>query len=165
MTNKTINYIQKKSKFLAVNAQSNSANQGYNLITKYKKADYVCIDYPEAKLAAKNKFLSPEKIFKNILSKKINSKKFAITLGKDGSIVFEKNKQFRMPVLSNKVIDTMGAGDAYFVITSLFACCGFKIDEIALIGNTIGSLKTNIRGHSKKIDFNDFLAYLSTILK
>ncbi len=165
LTSKTIKYIQKNSKFLSINAQSNSANQGYNLITKYKKADYVCIDYPEAKLAAKNKFLSPENIYKNILNKKIKTKKFAITLGKDGSIVFEKNKLFRMPVFSNKVVDTMGAGDAYFVITSLFASCNFEIDEIALIGNTIGSMKTNIRGHSKKIDFENFLSYLSTILK
>jgi rfaE bifunctional protein nucleotidyltransferase chain/domain len=165
LTPKTINYVQQNSKYLTINAQSNSANQGYNLITKYKKADYVCIDYPEAKLAAKNKFLSPENIYKNILSKKIKSKKFAITLGKDGSIVFEKNKNFRMPVFSNKVVDTMGAGDAYFVITSLFASCGFEIDEIALIGNTIGSLKTNIRGHSKKIDFENFLSYLNRILK
>lgn len=165
LTPKTIKFIQKNSKFLAINAQSNSSNQGYNLITKYKKADYVCIDYPEAKLAAKNKFLSPDKIYRNILSKKIKTNKFAITLGKDGSIVFDKNKQFKMPVFSNKVVDTMGAGDAYFVITSLFASCGFEIDEIALIGNTIGSLKTNIRGHSKKIDFENFLSYLSTILK
>jgi len=165
LTPKTIKYIQSNSKFLAVNAQSNSSNQGYNLITKYKKADYVCIDYPEAKLASKNKFLSPEKIYRNILSKKIDTNKFAITLGKDGSIVFDKNKQFKLPVFSNKVVDTMGAGDAYFVITSLFASCGFEIDEIALIGNTIGSIKTNIRGHSKKIDFDSFLSYLSTILK
>ena len=86
-------------------------------------------------------------------------------MGKDGSIVFEKNKKFKMPVISNKVVDTMGAGDAYFVITSLFASCGFQIDELSLIGNTIGSLKTNIRGHSKKIDFDNFLTYLSTILK
>lgn len=164
-TPKMINYIEKNSKYLSINAQSNSANQGFNLITKYKKADYVCIDYPEAKLAAKNKFLSPENIYKNILSKKIKSKKFAITLGKDGSIVFEKNKNFRMPVFSNKVVDTMGAGDAYFVITSLFASCGFEIDEIALIGNIIGSIKTNIRGHSKKIDFESFQTYLNTILK
>src|SRR6202035_3337958 len=39
------------SPFLAVNAQSNSANMGYNLITRYPKADYVCIDAPEARLA------------------------------------------------------------------------------------------------------------------
>ena len=165
LTNKVIDFIQKNSKYLCVNAQSNSANQGYNLVTKYKKADYVCIDYPEAKLAAKNKFLSPEEIYKKILSKKIKTKKFAITLGKDGSVVFDKNKMYSMPVFSNKVVDTMGAGDAYFVITSLFASCGFDIDELSIIGNTIGSLKTNIRGHSKKIDFDNFLTYLSTILK
>ena len=165
LTPKTIKFIQKNSKYLSINAQSNSANQGYNLITKYKKADYVCIDYPEAKLAAKNKFLTPDEIYQKILSKKIKSKKFAITLGKDGSIVFEKNKKYKMPVISNKVVDTMGAGDAYFVITSLFASCGFKIDELSLIGNTVGSLKTNIRGHSKKIDFDNFITYLSTILK
>src|SRR5262249_47537928 len=32
------------ARFLAVNTQSNSANQGYNLITKYPRADYICID-------------------------------------------------------------------------------------------------------------------------
>ena len=109
LTPKTIKFIEKNSKFLAINAQSNSSNQGYNLITKYKKADYICIDYPEAKLAAKNKFLSPDKIYKDILSKKIKTKKFAITLGKDGSIVFDKNKniiidnsQFNEKINSNK---------------------------------------------------------------
>ena len=39
------------SRFLAVNTQSNSANLGYNLITRYPRADYVCIDGPEARLA------------------------------------------------------------------------------------------------------------------
>ena len=76
----------------------------------------------EAKLAAKINFYLLKifiKIFK--IQKNKNKKKFAITLGKDGSIVFEKNKLFRMPVFSNKVVDTMCAGDAYFVITSLFA--------------------------------------------
>ena len=62
LTPKTIKLL-KNSKFLAINAQSNSSNQGYNLITKYKKADYICIDYPEAKLAAKQ-ILSPDKIYK-----------------------------------------------------------------------------------------------------
>ena len=39
------------SPFLAVNTQSNSANLGYNLITRYPRADYICIDGPEARLA------------------------------------------------------------------------------------------------------------------
>ena len=59
----------------------------------------------------------------------------------------------------------MGAGDAFFVVTSLFASCGFKVDELTLIGNAIGNLKTNIRGHSKRIDLESFLTYINTILK
>src|SRR5262249_24092896 len=37
--------------FLSVNAQTNTGNYGYNPITKYHKAEYVCIDEPEARLA------------------------------------------------------------------------------------------------------------------
>ncbi len=43
------------AKFLAVNTQSNSANMGYNLVTKYPRADYVCIDAPEARLAVSDR--------------------------------------------------------------------------------------------------------------
>ena len=47
----SIDALTSNSRFLAVNTQSNSANLGYNLITKYQRADYVCIDAPEARLA------------------------------------------------------------------------------------------------------------------
>ena len=50
-----INKITKANIFVAINAQTNSANRGFNLITKYSKADYVCIDEPEFRLAAHNK--------------------------------------------------------------------------------------------------------------
>ena len=46
--------IIKKSKYLAINCQTNSANLGFNLITKYPKSDYICIDEPELRLAASN---------------------------------------------------------------------------------------------------------------
>ena len=36
----TIDLICETAPFLAVNAQTNSANRGYNLITKYRRADY-----------------------------------------------------------------------------------------------------------------------------
>src|SRR3954465_1883502 len=46
----TIDTLIANSRFLAVNAQSNSGNHGYNLITRYPRADYICIDAPEARL-------------------------------------------------------------------------------------------------------------------
>src|SRR5262249_36813772 len=47
----SIETLTKSSRFLAVSSQSNSANTGYNLITRYPRADYVCIDATEARLA------------------------------------------------------------------------------------------------------------------
>src|SRR3984885_3753894 len=51
----SIDALTSNSRFLAVNTQSNSANLGYNLITKYGRADYVCIDAPEARLAVSDR--------------------------------------------------------------------------------------------------------------
>src|SRR5207245_857972 len=47
----SIDLLTRAAPFLAVNCQSNSANLGFNLITKFPRADYVCIDAPEARLA------------------------------------------------------------------------------------------------------------------
>ena len=62
--------LAKKSKFLAINCQTNAGNFGFNLITKYPRCDYICIDEPELRLASSNKFESIKNIVKKILSKK-----------------------------------------------------------------------------------------------
>jgi hypothetical protein len=45
----------KEARFLAVNAQTNSSNFGFNMITKYPRADFMVIDEMEARLAAHDK--------------------------------------------------------------------------------------------------------------
>ena len=50
--------MRKKSKFLAINCQTNSANLGFNLITKYPKSDFICIDEPELNQLCSKVFLS-----------------------------------------------------------------------------------------------------------
>ena len=164
ISEKMIDIIRKKSKFLCVNAQSNSANYGFNLISKYKKINYGCIDLPEAKLAIKNKFKSPIDIAVKEIPKVIKCDTFSLTLGKNGSLVRSKNNVFSLEALNNNIIDTMGAGDAFFVITSLYVYKKFLIDEVALIGNCAGSLKVNILGHEKRIEKEDLLTMIKTIL-
>ena len=68
MTENIIKVIEKKSKFLAVNAQINAGNQGYNLITKYKKADYVCLDLEEAKRAIQKKDINNTQILNELFA-------------------------------------------------------------------------------------------------
>ena len=112
-----IDIIRKKSKFLCVNAQSNSANYGFNVISKYKKTNYGCIDLPEAKLAIKNKFKSPVDIALTEIPKVVKCDTFALTLGKNGSLIRNNNKVFSLEALNNNIIDTNGSWRCFFVIT------------------------------------------------
>jgi cytidyltransferase-like protein len=88
-TKKIMEIIQSKSNYLALNVQTNSQNTPFNLISKYKRADFVCIDKPEAMLAAGKRDVSLEEIRK-ILLKKIKFKKICITDGKNGAWYFKK---------------------------------------------------------------------------
>lgn len=156
--------IEKKSKFLSVNTQSNSANHGFNLISEYKNAHYICIDLPEARLATKDKHSSPVFIAKKLMKKTNNYKYFSLTLGKNGSLVSTRQSTFQLESFTDSVVDTMGAGDVFFVITSIFAFLNYKIEEISLIGNCAGCLKVKILGHQKKIHKEDLLSLIKTVL-
>ncbi len=156
----------KKSKFLAINCQTNSANLGFNLITKYKKSNYVCIDEPELRLAASNNIDEVEKILKTQLIKKIQCKNITITRGKYGSCSLVNSKILCTPALiSDKVIDTIGAGDVFLGITSLLNSVRANQLTTNLIGNVAAALKVDILGHSKSISSSDFYAILKHILK
>ena len=63
LNEKIIEIISKSKTFLAINAQTNSANRGYNLITKYKSADYICIDEPEFRLTMHDKNTPLKQLF------------------------------------------------------------------------------------------------------
>lgn len=160
------NILSKKTKFLAINCQTNSANLGFNLITKYQKSDYICVDEPELRLAASNNYDKIEKIVKEELIKKIKCKNITITRGRNGSFSFNNSKVLNIPALiSNKVVDTIGAGDVFLVITSLLY--SIKSDQLTtnLIGNIAGALKVDIVGHSKSISNSNFYSILKHILK
>ena len=154
--NNIVKILQEKSKYLCVNCQSNSANQGFNLITKYKKINYGSIDLYEAKLASKNIDLVPEK-FQMEIDKKLKFNIFSITLGKRGSIILKNSKSYYLEALQNNAIDTMGAGDAYFVISSLFAYLNFKIEEISILGNCAASIKIAHLGHDHIINKKEII--------
>src|SRR5262249_42688305 len=50
-----IDILCQESSFLAVNTQSNAGNLGYHTISKYPRADYVCIAENEMRLDARDR--------------------------------------------------------------------------------------------------------------
>jgi len=160
-----IEYIYKTGIFTAVNAQTNSANKGFNLLTKYPSCDYFSIDEGESRLAMHDRYSDINDIMYQLL-KNMNAKLGAITLGTKGSILSSANSSYtaKAPVLSSEVIDTIGAGDAYLSISSLLAKNGNTPDEIAFVGNAAGSMATRILGNKSYIEKVPLLKYLKTLL-
>lgn len=165
ITPRIIKSLSKKAKFLALNVQTNSANLGYNLITKFPRADYICIDEPEIRLACHDKFSNLEKLISKV-SRKINCDNIIITRGHRGSLTYSRKEGFTsIPVFSREVVDRIGAGDAYFSIT---APCVFKNNPLELtgfIGNAVGAMKVLIVGNRTAIEPAALYKYITTLLK
>lgn len=165
MTPDLIDLVCRKAKFLAVNAQSNSANTGYNYITKYPRADYICIDEPEARLALQDRVSELELIIKR-LSQQLDARYVTITRGHHGCISFARDEgMFRIPVLVNSVVDTVGAGDAFLSISSPCVAMGLPMEQASFIGNAAGALKVGIVGNRSSIEKVPLTKFITTLLK
>ena len=165
LTKKIRKLIEKKSNYLALNCQTNSSNNGYNFITKYKRANFITLDEPEARLSTQKRFADLKEI-SQILKKQINFNVCSITRGEKGCVVFEKKSKsiIHCPVLSEKVEDTLGAGDSFFAISSLFALIDKDPSLIGFIGNASGAIKVSYLGHRKYLDKVSLLSFIKSLM-
>ena len=165
ITPKIVNLLCKKAKFLGVNVQTNSSNIGFNLITKFHRADYICIDEPEIRLACHDRYSNLEKLITHI-SKRLKCDRIIITRGHKGSLVYSKKEGFRsIPVFSKDVLDRIGAGDAFFSITSPCVCKKIPMEVVGLIGNAVGAMKVLIVGNRSSVEPVPLFKYITTLLK
>lgn len=162
----TIDTLIANARFLAVNAQSNSGNHGYNLITKYPRADYICIDAPEARLAATDKFNDIASVIQDGLHRKIDCNNMIITHGSFGCYPFSsKTGVARVPAFTKTVVDTVGAGDAFLAITAPLVAAGGSIEDVAFIGNAAGAIKVGIVGHRNSVEKAPLVKFVTALLK
>jgi sugar/nucleoside kinase (ribokinase family) len=140
---------------------------GFNLVTKYSRADYVCVDAPEARLAAGDKFGEIEEIVASNLPKRIDCKRFIITHGRHGCVTFDRTRDqvHRIPAFTAQATDTMGAGDAFLAVTSPLVAAGGEMPLVGFVGNAVGAMKVGIVGHRQSVEKVPLLKYLTALLK
>ena len=162
----TITALAENSKFLAVNAQSNGGNFGYNLITKYPRADYISIDAPEARLATSDKFSDIAAVIEKQLHGRIDCDNIIVTHGSFGCYPFSrKTGVSRVPAFTKTVVDTVGAGDAFLTITAPLVAAGGDIRDVAFIGNAAGAIKVGIVGHRNSVEKVPLVKFVTALLK
>jgi rfaE bifunctional protein nucleotidyltransferase chain/domain len=122
----------------AVMVQANSSNYGFNLPTKFRSADYFCMNRLEAELCIRRRGIEVEEILKE-LRKQLQAEYIAVTLSNEGVIISShKDGTYKLPALSQTVVDTIGCGDAFLAFSSLALAAGPSID-IASLAGSIGS--------------------------
>jgi rfaE bifunctional protein kinase chain/domain/rfaE bifunctional protein nucleotidyltransferase chain/domain len=166
LTRPIVSLLTKKSKQLAINVQTNSANAGFNLVTKYPKAGYVCVDEMELRYATRDRFGDLKKITKSV-QKELGSKFIITTRGSKGSLAYSATKGSfaAAPALTTSVVDAVGAGDAFFAYTA--PAFGGKLPEdvIAFIGNVVGALAVQIVGNKASVEYVDVMKFITRLLK
>lgn len=165
ITHRIVNTLCKKAKFLAVNVQTNSANIGFNLITKFPRADYICIDEPEIRLAMHDKFSNLRQLMLKV-SKKQDCSKIIVTQGHKGSLAYSKKEGFfQIPIFSKDVVDRIGAGDAYFSVTAPCVYKNNSMEMVGFVGNAVGAMKVLIVGNRQAVEPAPLFKYITTLLK
>ena len=146
-----------RAPFLAVNVQSNAGNYGFNLATKWSHVDYLCMDEAEARLATQNR---NGRIESSLEALSRISPRVVVTLGVKGAIGLDEKGFSYSQAFTDRVVDTLGAGDAFFAVTACFAD-SVAMSDLLTLGNTAGALKAQSVGHRDPITREDILAYPS----
>ncbi len=160
----TAKLISSSTASLALNVQTNSGNRGFNLVTKYPKANFVCIDLPEARLATKMQFQDPIEVALSLLEI-LGCEALIITNGKHGAVGVKNGQApINFPALTDNAIDTMGAGDAFFSLASLIFLEECNVLKAGFVGNALASLQVTHIGQDTRTDFALLDKYIKILL-
>ena len=79
------------------------------------------------------------------IARSMHCSKVAVTRGHLGAIVYDRKEGFtEIPVFSDKVIDRVGAGDAFLSVTAPMVAAGMPMPVVGLVGNLAGALSVRI---------------------
>lgn len=164
-TPRLMELISSHAKSLALNVQVNGANQGFNLVTNYPNADFVCIDERELRLSTRERHAPVQELMRKI-SGQLGCHLMIATLGGEGSLSMSRDQGFHeTPAFATSSVDKVGAGDAFFAYTAPCFAVGVPQDLISFIGNCVGALKVQIVGNKEQVRLPDVIRFVERLLK
>ncbi len=162
VSDRVMDLVQKKAKYLILNCQTNSANYGLNIITKYNRADMFTLDQKELRLAYPANMHDEQTALKKLCGH-LNGKGW-LTRGAEGAYGADGEQVCKCPAFTLTVKDTVGAGDAFYAVSGLYAVAGAPSELVTFMGNIAGALGANIIGNKDAVVKVDVLKYAGTLL-
>jgi rfaE bifunctional protein kinase chain/domain/rfaE bifunctional protein nucleotidyltransferase chain/domain len=154
------------ARFLAVNTQINSGNRGYHVIHRYPRADFVSLNEPELRMAAHNRH-DPLEAVTETVGERVQVGQLAVTRGTKGVMMYDRKQRVfhKVPALSTRVVDRIGAGDAFLSLAGLCAAKGLAPEVSAFIGSVAAALDVQIVCNREPVSSVGLRKYISTLLK
>lgn len=165
LTRRAIDLLSREAPLLCVNTQSNAGNHGFNMISKYPRADYVCLAQREFALETRDQQLSPQAMLEHV-AERLACRRAMMTQGKYGALFYTAPKQFnQVPAFATQVVDRVGAGDAVLSLTSLCIAAEAPAEIVAFIGNVVGAEAVTIMGNQRAIERVGLFRHIECLLK
>lgn len=165
LTKRIRDLICAKAKYLALNVQTNSANTGFNLVTKYRRANCVCVDELELRYATHDRFSDLRTHAKKVYQQ-MGCEHIIATRGSTGSLCYSQERGFHeTPAFASHVIDAVGAGDAFFAFIAPCFAARMPQEVVSLIGNAVGSLAVQIVCNRESVKAVDLIKFITRLLK
>jgi rfaE bifunctional protein kinase chain/domain len=166
ITARMVERLSAKSRFLAVNTQINSGNRGYHVIHRYPRADFISLNEPELRMAAHNRHDPLEQVAQAV-GERLHAGSLAVTRGKKGVMLqgLQQKTTVEVPALSTKVVDRVGAGDAFLSLAALCAARGIDAELTAFIGSVAAAMDVQVVGNRESIRSVPLAKYVATLLK
>lgn len=160
-----VEVLCEKSRFLAVNTQVNAGNRGFNTVSKYPRADLLCVSENEIRLEARSQSRNLHEIMSEI-SAKLSCERIVITRGPNGCITYRETEGFfQTPAFAARVVDRIGAGDAVFFVAALCAAQQAPMELVGLIGNAAGAEAVATIGHQSSIQALGLSRHIEALLR
>jgi len=151
------------AKCLAVNSQANAGNHGFNTVSKFSRADYICVSEKEIRLEARQRRQDLFQIVGGI-AERMQCRKALITRGKQGILTYGASEGFvQVPAWARHFTDRMGAGDAVFAVTSLLMAQDAPAEVLGFVGNAVGAMAVATVGNRAAIDRVELIKFLVSL--
>tara|TARA_B100000315_G_scaffold52460_1_gene46846 strand:+ start:1822 stop:3342 length:1521 start_codon:yes stop_codon:yes gene_type:complete len=165
ITERIIELLAKKSRFLALNSQVNAGNIGYHTISKYPRANCIVINETELRHEFRNRLGDIDMLIK-CLADNMETDAIIVTRGKNGAILYgNSGNSITCPAFDSKVVDIIGAGDALLTLSSACMSIGMPEDLSLFIGSLSAAQSVETFGNSKPVNKVDLLKAIDSILK
>ncbi len=144
--------VQASAKFLALNCQTNSNNHGFNIVSRqYQRADALALDEQEMMLAVGQRQMDHARELAR-LKQKFRSRYAWLTRGAVQTIGLHDHEAACLcPPLERDLVDTIGAGDAFFSVAALAAAKQLPVDLATFLGQLAGAQAVKIVGNATPI--------------